>query len=137
MSTETATLAPRTPEPASQAVVRDEPHNETPGLRDELILEAGRASRHYWLDLWRFRELFYILAWRDVSVRYKQTVLGVAWALGAGSAVALGAVDLFADTGSAVYYDNFNLSVVPEPSVLALLGIGLVSVAGLRRRNSR
>jgi lipopolysaccharide transport system permease protein len=48
---------------------------------DELVLEAGRASRHYWRDLWRYRELFYILAWRDVSVRYKQTVLGVAWAL--------------------------------------------------------
>lgn len=46
-----------------------------------LILEAGRAERHYWRDLWRYRELFYILAWRDLSVRYKQTVIGVAWAL--------------------------------------------------------
>lgn len=81
MSTEIATLAPQTPEPASQAVVRDERHDESPGLRDELVLEAGRASRHYWLDLWRYRDLFSILAWRDVSVRYKQTVLGVAWAL--------------------------------------------------------
>ena len=48
---------------------------------EELILEAGRSSRHYWRDLWRYRDLFYILAWRDVSVRYKQTALGVAWAL--------------------------------------------------------
>jgi lipopolysaccharide transport system permease protein len=47
----------------------------------ELILEAGRASRHYWADLWRFRELLGFLAWRDIKVRYKQTVLGVAWAL--------------------------------------------------------
>ena len=47
----------------------------------ELILEPGRAERQYWRDLWRYRELFYILAWRDVSVRYKQTVIGVAWAL--------------------------------------------------------
>ena len=47
----------------------------------ELILEAGRAERHYWRDLWRYRELFYILAWRDLAVRYKQTVIGVAWAL--------------------------------------------------------
>jgi lipopolysaccharide transport system permease protein len=46
-----------------------------------LILESGRAERHYWRDLWAFRELFAILAWRDVSVRYKQTVIGVAWAL--------------------------------------------------------
>ena len=47
----------------------------------DLWLEAGRTEKHYWRDLWRFRELFYVLAWRDVSVRYKQTVIGVAWAL--------------------------------------------------------
>lgn len=47
----------------------------------ELILEAGRAEKHYWRDLWRYRELFQVLAWRDVSVRYKQTVIGVAWAV--------------------------------------------------------
>jgi len=47
----------------------------------ELVLEAGRAERQYWRDLWRYRELFYILAWRDISVRYKQTAIGVAWAL--------------------------------------------------------
>jgi len=47
----------------------------------ELIVEAGRAERHYWLDLWRYRELFRVLAWRDISVRYKQTAIGVAWAL--------------------------------------------------------
>ena len=47
----------------------------------ELILEAGRAEKNYWRDLWRYRELFQVLAWRDVSVRYKQTVIGVAWAL--------------------------------------------------------
>ena len=46
-----------------------------------LVIEAGRTERHYWADLWRYRELFLILAWRDVSVRYKQTVLGVAWAV--------------------------------------------------------
>ncbi len=47
----------------------------------ELVLEAGRSEKHYWLDLWRYRELFSVLAWRDVSVRYKQTVIGVAWAV--------------------------------------------------------
>jgi len=46
-----------------------------------LILEAGRAEKNYWSDLWRYRELFAILAWRDISVRYKQTVIGVVWAL--------------------------------------------------------
>jgi lipopolysaccharide transport system permease protein len=47
----------------------------------ELIIEAGRAERHYWRDLWRYRELFQVLVWRDVSVRYKQTLIGAAWAL--------------------------------------------------------
>lgn len=47
----------------------------------ELIIEAGRTERQYWHDLWRYRELFYFLAWRDLLVRYKQTVVGVAWSL--------------------------------------------------------
>jgi len=46
-----------------------------------LVLEAGRTERHYWRDVWAYRELFAILAWRDLAVRYKQTVIGVAWAL--------------------------------------------------------
>ena len=47
----------------------------------EVILEAGRAERHYWFELWQYRELCRVLAWRDVPVRYKQTVIGAAWAL--------------------------------------------------------
>jgi lipopolysaccharide transport system permease protein len=47
----------------------------------ELNIEAGRSERQYWRDLWRYRELFYFLAWRDILVRYKQTVIGVAWAV--------------------------------------------------------
>jgi lipopolysaccharide transport system permease protein len=50
-------------------------------MTEELIIEAGRAERHYWRDLWQYRELFHVLAWRDISVRYKQTVIGAAWAL--------------------------------------------------------
>jgi lipopolysaccharide transport system permease protein len=50
-------------------------------VTQELVIEAGRTERHYWQDLWRYRELFQVLAWRDVSVRYKQTVIGIAWAL--------------------------------------------------------
>jgi len=47
-----------------------------------LTIEAGRSERHYWRDLWRYRELFFFLAWRDILVRYKQTVIGIVWALG-------------------------------------------------------
>ena len=47
----------------------------------EVVIEPGRAERHYWQDLWPYRELFSVLAWRDISVRYKQTVIGAAWAL--------------------------------------------------------
>lgn len=46
-----------------------------------LIIRAGETERQYWRDLWRYRELFYFLAWRDILVRYKQTVIGIAWAL--------------------------------------------------------
>lgn len=45
----------------------------------KLVIEPGRMERHYWSDLWRYRELLYFLAWRDLLVRYKQTVVGVAW----------------------------------------------------------
>jgi lipopolysaccharide transport system permease protein len=47
----------------------------------DLVIEAGRAEAHYWQDLWRYRELLGFLAWRDIKVRYKQAVLGVAWAV--------------------------------------------------------
>ena len=47
----------------------------------ELLIEPGRAERNYWSDIWRYRELLYFLAWRDILVRYKQTVAGVAWAV--------------------------------------------------------
>jgi lipopolysaccharide transport system permease protein len=46
-----------------------------------LVIEAGRTERHYWRDLWKYRELFLFLAWRDILVRYKQTVIGVTWSV--------------------------------------------------------
>lgn len=46
-----------------------------------LIIEAGKIERHYWLDLWKYRELFYFLSWRDILVRYKQTFIGILWAV--------------------------------------------------------
>lgn len=46
-----------------------------------LVIEPGRSAKNYWGDIWRYRELLYFLAWRDVVVRYKQTFIGVAWAL--------------------------------------------------------
>ncbi len=45
------------------------------------IIEPGRIDKDYWADLWNYRELFLILAWRDIAVRYKQTVIGVVWAI--------------------------------------------------------
>jgi lipopolysaccharide transport system permease protein len=50
-------------------------------MSDTIVIEAGRTERHYWTDLWRYRELFYFLAWRDILVRYKQTVIGIAWSV--------------------------------------------------------
>jgi lipopolysaccharide transport system permease protein len=47
----------------------------------QIIIEPGQNEKNYWKDLWRFRELFYILSWRDVKVKYKQTVLGVIWSV--------------------------------------------------------
>ncbi len=55
-------------------------------MSELIIIEPGRQERHYWLDLWRYRELFAVLAWRDLSVRYKQTVIGVLWAVHPASA---------------------------------------------------
>lgn len=50
-------------------------------MAKKLVIQAGQTEREYWRDLWRYRELFYFLAWRDLLVRYKQTVIGIAWAL--------------------------------------------------------
>lgn len=47
----------------------------------DLIIEPKRIKKNYWRDLWKFRELFFFLAWRDILVRYKQTVIGIAWSL--------------------------------------------------------
>jgi len=47
----------------------------------EVYIEPGRSERNYWKDLWRYRELFYILSWRDLKVRYKQTIIGVVWSV--------------------------------------------------------
>jgi lipopolysaccharide transport system permease protein len=49
--------------------------------QSQLVIRAGESERRYWQDLWRYRELFYFLAWRDILVRYKQTAIGIAWAL--------------------------------------------------------
>ena len=55
--------------------------SSTPGEERILTLEPGRTEKNYWTDLWRYRELFLILAWRDIAVRYKQTIIGVVWAI--------------------------------------------------------
>lgn len=48
---------------------------------EPFVIEAGYTERHYWRELWRYRELFFFLAWRDILVRYKQTTIGIVWAL--------------------------------------------------------
>jgi lipopolysaccharide transport system permease protein len=58
-----------------------DPMRTTEKPTNELIIQAGRTESQYWRDLWKYRELFYFLAWRDILVRYKQTVIGIAWAL--------------------------------------------------------
>lgn len=55
--------------------------NNTISSRQTLVIKAGRAEQQYWQDIWKYRELFYFLAWRDILVRYKQTTIGLAWAL--------------------------------------------------------
>jgi lipopolysaccharide transport system permease protein len=50
-------------------------------MAEVIVIEPGRYERNYWRDLWRYRELFRVLAWRDLAVRYKQTVIGAAWAV--------------------------------------------------------
>lgn len=47
----------------------------------DLVIKPGATAKNYWKDLWRYRELFYILSWRDIKVRYKQTVIGAAWSI--------------------------------------------------------
>src|SRR5258708_23339768 len=55
--------------------------NWTSSPQSLTVLRPGWTERHYWRDIWAYRELFLILAWRDVAVRYKQTAIGVAWAV--------------------------------------------------------
>jgi lipopolysaccharide transport system permease protein len=77
-STGMTTLATRSTAPASTTARFGTP--DAPCM-NQLLIEAGRTERQYWRDLWRYRELFYFLAWRDLLVRYKQTFVGVGWSL--------------------------------------------------------
>ena len=72
-------LTERSTPKASSAV--DSKNGGPAPIESVLIIEPGLAERHYWRDLWRFRELFLVLAARDIAVRYKQTIIGLAWAL--------------------------------------------------------
>jgi lipopolysaccharide transport system permease protein len=72
---------PRRPSTDDSSTRLDESGVRASPQRRTLVIEPGLASRHYWGDLWRYRELMYFLAWRDVLVRYKQTALGITWAL--------------------------------------------------------
>src|SRR6202042_945199 len=73
------TLSATSPEPHGTAVAPQS--DAAAGSGRIIVLKSGSPDRHYWADVWHYRELFAILAWRDVAVRYKQTVIGVAWAV--------------------------------------------------------
>lgn len=62
-------------------VAHQDPKTASVSDRFELIIEPGRGFRNYWRDIWQYRELLYFLSWRDILVRYKQTAIGVAWAI--------------------------------------------------------
>lgn len=66
--------------PLNQSAYSDSARADIP-IPMEIIVETNRIEANYWRDLWRYRDLFRVLAWRDVSVRYKQTVIGIVWAL--------------------------------------------------------
>lgn len=50
-------------------------------MSHKIIIEPGRVESNYWKDIWKYRELFYVLSWRDIKVKYKQTIIGVLWAI--------------------------------------------------------
>src|ERR1700722_5497886 len=66
---------------AHRAMERDFGKGHIHNMLQLIVIEPGRQERNYWRDLWRYRELFRVLAWRDLAVRYKQTAIGLAWAL--------------------------------------------------------
>jgi lipopolysaccharide transport system permease protein len=55
--------------------------NNGENIQQELLIEPNRPALHYWRDVWRYRELFWFLVWKDILVRYKQTVIGIAWSV--------------------------------------------------------
>jgi lipopolysaccharide transport system permease protein len=75
MNTDPRAMKPRSPTSAHSKLVAAD------GATRALVIEAGRLDLQYWQDLWRYRELFRTLAWRDISVRYKQTLIGATWAI--------------------------------------------------------
>jgi lipopolysaccharide transport system permease protein len=74
----------------------------------QFTIESGKTERHYWMDLWRYRELFYILAWRDIAVQYKQTIMGVLWAVVRPLLTMISFVVVF---GSGLFIASLNLKV--------------------------
>lgn len=88
----------------------------TPGSH-RIVIEAGSADRHYWRDLLRYRELLFLLAWRDVTVKYKQTVIGASWAILKPVATMLILVLVFGKVAKLPTPDN-----IPYP-ILVLTGM--------------
>jgi lipopolysaccharide transport system permease protein len=102
----------------------------------KLVIESGRSEKHYWTDLWRFRELFWFLAWRDVLVRYKQTAAGVGWALLRPflamviMTVVFGRVAGFPSTGTAPYAIMVYAAMLPWQFFSSSVGASSESLLG-------
>ncbi len=61
---------------------RSDPGDRSPGSLPVTVIERRPGWRLIdFGELWRYRELLFFLTWRDIKVRYKQTVLGAAWAV--------------------------------------------------------
>ncbi len=93
------------------------------------MIEAGHTTARYWGDLWRYRELFYFLAWRDILVRYKQTTLGIAWAILQPVATMIVGTIIFGRTRQIA-----GRRLVPYP---ILIYVGMLPVAVLLDRPSQ
>lgn len=66
---------------SGNSVIKTESSNMNNEMEYDILIEPGRGVRHYWRDIWQYRELFAFLAWRDILVRYKQTTIGIAWSI--------------------------------------------------------
>jgi len=104
--------------------------------QQEIIIKPGMGAAHYWRDIWRYRELFFFLAWRDILVRYKQTMIGIAWSVIRPLATMLVFANALSESSNSLI-DNANLLskvyfprlIVPASAVIVSLVDFFISCA--------